>query len=191
MRKLSKKGIIYLSLLLLFIIIVILGIVFIFKHTSKNYSPEELTNQFFIKYQKEKEEVVSKIQWEFDDELSDTQLQRYKQLMKKQYRNLKYSIINSDNGDNDCNVEVHLTVIDLKSAYDKANSYVESHRESFEDEKGDLDINKIIDYKLEQLESAKEIIDYSLKINFYKDSSDHWLMSQLSLSDLQKIDGVF
>lgn len=191
MRKLSKKGIIYLSLLLLFIIIVILGIVFIFKHTSRNYTPEELTNQFFIKYQKEKEEVVSKIQWEFDDELSDTQLQRYKQLMKKQYRNLKYSIINSDNGDNDCNVEVHLTVIDLKSAYDKANSYVESHRENFEDEKGDLDINKIIDYKLEQLESAKEIIDYSLKINFYKDSSDHWLMSQLSLSDLQKIDGVF
>ena len=76
-------------------------------------------------------------------------------------------------------------------SYDRANQYVHSHSSSFVKEDGSFDSEKAIDYKLGQLEDSREKIDYSVTFHFFKDSDNHWVMSDLSSSDLEKINGLF
>ena len=41
------------------------------------------------------------------------------------------------------------------------------------------------------MENAKETIDYSITINFYKDESNKWIMINPQPTDVKKISGTF
>ena len=141
--------------------------------------------------QKEDKFITSKITYPFSDNLNAYQEQRYKEMVKKQYRNIHYTILEEYVGDVDSNITIQVTVIDLKDAYEKANSYVFAHKDKFVNEKGDVDEAEVINYKLEQMEKAKDTVDYSIVINYYKNDRGQWVMTDLSSSSLEKIAGVF
>ncbi len=154
-------------------------------------SPVGLTKEYFEKHHKEDKSLTSKIVYPFSDKLNSYQEQRYKEIIKKQYRNIRYEIIDEYVGDVDSNITVKVTVTDLKDSYEKANSYVIAHKDKFLNSSNEMDDKKAIDYKLGQLEKAVDSIDYSITINFYKNDKNQWVMSELSSSDLDKISGIF
>ena len=187
--KLNKKvTFIGLGFLLLIVIIgLVLGIV----RKNNSTSPMGLTKEYFDKYVKEDKSVTSKIVYDFSDKLNSYQEKRYKEIIKKQYRNLHYSIVDSYVGEGDAHITVEITVVDLKSAYEKSSSYIQAHEDKFLNNEGSLDDEKVIDYKLEQLEKTKESVSYSLLFDFYRNDVNHWEMMKVSDADVSKINGTF
>ena len=188
--KLNKRVVLFVGIVL-FTLLMIGVVVKLVTGRVSSSSPKGLIKEYFEKYHKEDKSITSKIIYPFSDKLNSYQEQRYKELIKKQYRNLGYKIIDEYVGDVDSNYTIQVTVVDLKDTYEKANSYVTAHKDKFLDSSGNMDDKKVIDYKLEQLEKAVETMDYSITINLYKNNKNQWIMADLSSSDLEKINGTF
>lgn len=188
--KLNKRRVLLVGIVLLVLLIIAVFVGFIRSRVSST-SPVGMTESYLKKYQKEDKSLTSKITYPFSDKLNSNQEQRYKEIIKKQYRNIKYNISDEYVGDIDANITVEITVVDLKSEYEKANSYVLAHKDNYLNPEGNLDDEKVTNYKLEKLEKAIDKIDYSIVINYYKNDKNQWVMSELSSSDLEKINGTF
>ena len=188
--KFNKKLIIPIVCLLVFIVFIfmIIGLV---RSRSTNSSPEGLIKSYFQRYTKEDRDLVKNITYPYSDKLSTNQKKRYDEIIKKHYRSFSYFIADQNVLENDATMTIEFSVIDLKSAYDKANSYVEAYKDKFMNDKKEFDVSKAVDYKLEQLEDARDTVDYSIIVTFYKDKLGKWVMNDLSEADLSKIDGTF
>lgn len=190
-NKKNKKLTIAIVGVLCFTFIIVIGISVLLTKRSLSSSPLGLTKTYFEKYQKLDKSVVNDIVYDFSDKLSSDQETLYKGTIKKQYQNLKYEVLEVFNDDYETTVTVMFTVIDLKSAYDRADTYVRTHDYEFLDDEGNYDVHKEVDYKLDILERANETIDYKIKLVFYQDELNRWVMVNPSPTDLQKISGTF
>lgn len=182
-----KVKIILLVLFILLLFVVIFGII----GKKASSSPKQLVKGYMKQYQIEDKAVTSKIKYAFQDKLNSEQEKRYKEIIKKQYRRLKYTIEDSYIGDIEANFSINFTVVDLKSEYDRANSYVLSHQDKFSNGDGEIDTKKAINYKLEKMEEAEEIVEYTITITCYKDKNGDWNISYPSATDIAKLQGIF
>ena len=164
------------------IVIGVLGIGLLLKG-GDNKTPLDLTNDFLNQYKKLDSEVVSKIEYPFDDELTEAQLKKYKELIKKQYKNLDYEIAEEKVGEVDATIKVQFNVLDYKSSYDKATSYLSLYGQAKSDEKK-------VDYKLKEMEKTASKEKYSIEFTFHK-LDGKWHMIDLTEADLQKLAGIF
>lgn len=188
-KKIFNKKLLPIAIAAILIIVLAIAFAIILNHNNK--SPNQLTKEYLNKYQKEDKSITSNIKYEFKDKLTAEQQSRYEAIIKKQYNNLKYVIEDSYIGKTDANIKITFTVKDLKSEYERADSYIASHQEEFKNKSGEFDTKKAINYKLENMENAKETIDYSITINFYKDESNKWIMINPQPTDVKKISGTF
>lgn len=164
------------------IVVGILGIGMLLKG-GDNKTPIDLTKDFFNKYKKCDSEVVNKIEYPFNDELTDAQLKKYKELIKSQYMALDYEIAEEHIGEEDAIVKVQFNVLDYKSSYDKATSYLSLYGQDKSDEKK-------VEYKLKEMEKTQEKEKYSIEFTFHK-LDGKWHMMDLTDSDFQKLAGIF
>lgn len=186
-----NKKICVLALIALFVIALIVGLILFIGGRIESSSPVGMTEDYLKKYNKLDDSIVMNITYDFSDKVTANQENYYKVIIKRQYERLKYDIVDSYVGEDDATVNVLVTVIDLKSAYEQANSYVESHREKYFDEENNFDLTKAVDYKLAQLESASLVVDYAISFRFYKNELGKWVMQNPSDTDLLKISGIF
>lgn len=182
MAKKNKKLLIASIIAIVIIVVGVLGLGLLLKG-GDNKSPIDLTNDFFNKYKKCDSEVVDKIEYPFDDELSEKQLKKYKELIKSQYKALDYEIAEEHIGEESAIVKVQFNVLDYKSSYDKATSYLSLYGQAKSD-------TKKIDYKLKEMEKTKSKEKYSIEFNFHK-LEGKWQMVDLTEADLQKLAGIF
>ncbi len=188
--KFNKKTMILIGIII--VILLIIGLIIgVMRKKISSSSPVGLTEAYLEKYNKVDKSLTSKITYPFSDKLNSYQEQRYKEVIKNQYRKMKYNILDEYVGELDANMNVQVTVIDLKEAYDKANSYVIAHKDKFLDKDGNYDEKKAIDYKLKQLETADDTIEYSILVTCYKNDLNQWVLSELSPADIEKINGTF
>lgn len=68
--------------------------------------------------------------------------------------------------------------------------YLEEHPEEFQDENGEHDEKKFIDYRLDKMEENQETVKYTIDFHLTK-KDDQWKMDELSKSDEQKLQGVY
>ena len=187
-NKLNKKFIIIL-LIVIILLAFIIGFGIIRKKGSS--SPTQQVKSYLNKYKREDKEVTSVIQYNFSDKLNAEQEKRYKEIIKKQYRNLNYVIEDTYESEIESNISIKFTVLDLKSEYERATTYIATHEDKFTNENGELDNDKVISYKLEQLENTVESVEYTITIKFYKNKDNEWVMTNPSKTDLSKLDGTF
>ena len=180
--KLSKKGIgiIIISLVVL-ILLIVFGVFMISKSSGK--TPVDLTLDFMNKYKNASSEVMNEVYYPFDDELTDTQKDKYKELIKSQYLALDYSITDENVGEVDAIIKVEFEVLDYKDSYDKAISYLKLYEK-------DLSYEKQMDYVLKQMSNTKEKTKYSIEFSYYK-LDGKWVMTELSKADYAKLAGTF
>ena len=116
---------------------------------------------------------------------------KYRDVMKKQYRDLKYKIIDETYDGDNATVKVKIKVYDLYKAQNEATEYLNSHLDEFKNDEGSYDNSKYLKYKLDKMKETNDTIDYTLELNVTKNSKGNWEVLKLSSSDLEKIHGIY
>ena len=121
---------------------------------------------------------------DLDTLLTDTkytveQKSRYKELMKKHYKDIKYEIKDEKINGDKATVEAEIEVKD----YSKILSS-DVIPEELKDEEGNYD------YQLEQMEKVEDKVKYTVTFYLTK-KDDKWVMDDLSESTKQKIHGIY
>ena len=123
--------------------------------------------------------------------LSEEQKEKYRDVLKKQYSDLKYEIVDETYDGDTAVVEAKITVYDLYKAQKDASTYLENNRDEFNDENGSYDSAKFMDYRLEQMQDITDTVEYTISFNLTKDDSGNWQINELSQDDLEKIHGIY
>lgn len=126
-----------------------------------------------------------------EDETFDTkQRNKYRDIMKKHYQGLVYTIKDETVDGDEATVEVQIEVTDYTDIRKKTEEYRKAHEKEFYGEDGKFSNSLYIDYKLKQLESAKDRIKYTLEIDLTK-KDGKWVMNGLTNTDKEKIHGIY
>ncbi|MDE5539046.1 MAG: hypothetical protein K2J20_00995 [Bacilli bacterium] len=129
------------------------------------------------------DELVSK------ENLNDTQRDTYKEVIKREYKDLMYTIENEDYDGDTAKVTVKITVYDLYKAQTNASTYLTEHQDEFLTD-GAYDANKYLDYKLEQMKNFNETVSYTIVIKTIK-VDGKWQVEQPDNEVLEKIHGIY
>jgi len=154
-------------------------------------SPTRAVESFLGKYQSLDEEIMDQLDdVVIDEDLTSTQKDEYKAVMKRQYQNLTYiikeEIIDGDNAI----VTTEIEVYDFVKTQRDVDSYVEDHKTEFEDENGDFSQEKYMDYKLEQLKKEMSRVKYTIDFRLTKKDNE-WELDDLTDTEREKIHGVY
>ena len=154
-------------------------------------SPKEKVREFLTKYNNNDSEIIDELD-DFVDtyEFNEKQKDKYKNILQKQYKDLKFDIIDENIKGDNATVDVKITVYDLYKAENSANLYLEEHPEKFDGKDSTFDKSLFNDYKLKLMDKTMETIDYNITFNLTK-KDNVWDVDQLNESDLEKIHGVY
>lgn len=135
--------------------------------------------------------VISDMDNVIDDEnLTDSQKEKYRDVLKKQYQDLKYDIVSEKYDGDNATVEVKITVYDLYKVQKDANDYLTNNGDEFK-ENGVFSNDLFMDYKLDKMKKAADTIEYNITFNVTKDEKGNYKVVDVSNSDLEKIHGVY
>ncbi len=150
----------------------------------------ETVQKYLNNYKSLTGEVISEIDSLADSEsLSTENKELYKDVLRRQYKDLLYTIENEDYNGDEAQVTVKVTVYDLYKAQVDANKYLQSHREEFMSD-GEYDEEKYLKYKLEQMKNTNEAISYNIVLDLKKEDGK-WILIQPEGEVLEKLHGVY
>ena len=123
------------------------------------------------------------------EDLNDKQKEVYKEVVKRQYRDLNYTIENEDYDGDTASVTVKITVYDLYKSEKEASDYLNDKPDEFLTD-GVYDNSKYLDYKLDLMHKAKDTITYNIVIKTTK-IDGKWQVEQPNDEVLEKIHGIY
>lgn len=151
---------------------------------SLSNSPTSKVEEFLNKYQTLDSDIKSGIDDILKEEnLTDSQKERYRKVIEKQYRNLSYEIKNERIDGDTATITVEIEVMDYKKEVNDTNNYYQG-----------IDNYTIEDYnntKLDKLEKAKDKVKYTIDFEVKKDGNGNWKLSSLSNETIKKIQGMY
>ena len=124
------------------------------------------------------------------ENLTNEQQEKYRDVLKKQYKDLTYEIVEEQYDDDASYVTVKVSVYDLYKAQSDASIYLANNPDEFNDNTGVYDNDKYTDYKLDRMKNITEKVDYTIVFTVTKES-DKYIVEQPTDNDLQKIHGVY
>lgn len=129
------------------------------------------------------DEVVKK------ENLEDEHKENYREILKKQYRDIEYEIENETYDGDTAKVTVKITVYDLYKANKNSSNYLNDHQDEFLTNEV-YDAAKYLKYKLEELKNMKDRVSYTLVFKVNK-KDGKWIVEQPDDEDLEKIHGIY
>ncbi len=173
------------------ILSVILGLLFIMALAGCGDSATKAVEDYLNQYTSLSDNVLTDMMDVVTDEdINDEQKGIYQDIFKKQYQDLTYTIDKEEYDGDEATITVTVKVYDLYKAQKEASSYLKEHQDEFNDDDGQYDIAKFIDYKLEQMKNMTDKVEYTIEFYVVK-TTDGWVISSLSNSDLEKIHGIY
>ena len=144
-------------------------------------TPTSKVEDLFTKYQKLDTDIDSGITSVlYEQNISDAQKERYREILEKQYKNLTYQIKEEIIDGDTATVNTEIEVTDYKRAINDlvfdSNIYT---KETYDEE------------KLNRLEQAKEKVKYTLELTLTKDDDGDWRLNALTNEELKKIQGMY
>ena len=125
-----------------------------------------------------------------DENLTDSQKEKYRDILKRQYQDLKYEITSEKYDGDNATVEVKITVYDLYKVQKDANNYLTNNGDEFK-ENGVYSNDLFMNYKLDKMKKVTDTVEYNITFNVTKDDKGNYKVVDLSNSDLEKIHGVY
>ena len=176
----------YLSVLVVMVLCISLVGCGLTKKTAKG-AVEDFLNQ----YKNLSSNVLDDMNKGVDDEdLSDKQKDVYRDVLKKQYQDMKYKIVNETYDGDNAVVETKITVYDLYKVQKDANDYLTENEDEFK-ENNTFSNSLFMDYKLDKMKKTKETIEYTINFKVTKDDKGNYKVTDLSNEDLEKIHGIY
>lgn len=157
-----------------------------------NSSPTKQVEKFLNKYQTMDEEVMNQLYEVVDSAgtMNEKQKEKYNDLMKRQYQNLSYKIKEETMDGDMSTVQVEVNVYDYAAAISKSESYLLTNKEEFLNDEKQVDEEKFMDYKLEQMDKVKDKVTYTINFTLTK-KDKKWVMDNITDIDRQKIHGLY
>ena len=155
-------------------------------------TPTKKVEEFFNKYQTIDNKVIEQLDYTIDNdyELTNEQKEKYKNIMKKQYNDLVYTIKEETVDGNSATVKTEIEVYDYSKSIIEADNYLQNNQEEFLDENGTVNKEKFIDKKLDLMSKNTDRVKYTLILSLTK-NNDVWKMNDITEIDRQKIHGIY
>lgn len=172
-------------------ILIFLLFIFLISGCGKNAnSPTSEVQKLFSNYNSLSSDVLIQLDSVMESEnLTDEQILKYKEVIKRQYEDLKYTINEEVISDDKAIVSVDIEVYDLNKIISDSDEYLKNSKDEFYvDDK--LDNNKFWDYKLDKMFEAKDRIKYTIDFSLTK-LNNKWHLDELLETDRQKIHGLY
>ena len=176
----------------LLIISAFLGILFLVGCDNVMNTPTKRVEEFLSNYQTASSDVLTQLDNTLTSEatLNDTQKTTYKDIMKKQYQALTYTIKDEIVDGDDATVKVEIEVYDYNKSIKDADSYLLLNQSEFYDDSGIVDNIKFMDYKLDQMNNVSDKVKYTIDFSLTK-KDNAWTLNDISEIDRQKIHGIY
>ena len=155
-------------------------------------TPTKKVELLLSKYQKNDEEVLKQLDSTLlsDTILDVSQKDTYKDLLKKQYKDLMYTVKDEAIDGKTAVVEVEIEVYDYNKAITESEDYLINHQNEFMDESNTISTTKYNDYKLNAIKEMKDRVKYTINFTLSK-IDEEWLVDDLTDSERQKIHGLY
>lgn len=155
-------------------------------------SPTKRVEEFLNDYQTMDNEVLKQLDDTLNGEdlLTDEHKSAYKEVMKKQYQNLTYTIKDEVIDGDRATVTTEIEVYDYSKAMNDADDYLLKNQKEFADEEGNVDNAKFMTYKIEQIKNVKDKVKYTIPFTLTKKDKE-WKLDDISEADRQKIHGIY
>ena len=159
---------------------------------SMDNTPTKKTERFLNNYRNLDETVTTQMNEVISQDalLSDNQRTIYKDVIRKQYQDLTYTIKDETIDGNDATVNVEIEVYDLYKANKDSEVYYTTNNDEFLDEHGNLSDTKVIDYRINSLKDTRERVKYNIDFKLKK-VDNVWIMQDIDEITRQKIHGLF
>ena len=163
------------------LLLLVIPILFLVVGCTMANTPTSKVEDLFTKYQKLDTDIDTGISSVLDEQnISDAQKERYREILEKQYKNLTYQIKEEEIDGNTATVTTEIEVTDYKRAINDlvfdSNVYT---KETYDEE------------KLNRLEQAKDKVKYTLNLTLTKDDEGEWRLNALTNEELKKIQGMY
>ena len=176
------------------IIFTILALIVLSGCSFKDMSntPTKQVEAYLNNYQTLSSNVIEKLDSIVNLELdfSDSQKDTYKDILKKHYQDLVYTIKEETVNGDQATVEVEIEVNDYSKVLKEAETYRLAHEQEFLNDDNVFDTEKFNDYKLELLKSNKDRVKYTLYLSLNK-VNDKWVLENLTKTEEDKILGIY
>ncbi len=170
-------------LIFLFLCLIITG-------CSESNTPKKEVQKLYSNYNNLTSDLLIQLDNVMDSEdLTDEQINKYKEVLKRQYQDLKYKINDEIINQDSAIVGTEIEVYNLRSVIDETDKYINEKKEEFSID-GKLDSKKVWDYKLDKMLKTNERIKYNLDISLTK-IDNKWQVDDLLETDRQKIHGLY
>lgn len=155
-------------------------------------NPTKRVEAFLNKYQVMDNEVLDELDniLKNDETLNEEQKKDYKNLMKKQYQNLTYTIKDEEVDGNNAFVKAEIEVYDFNKAMKKADNYLSEHQDEFMDEDKNVDNVKFMDHKIKEMKNTNEKVKYTIDFTLTK-KDNKWQLDDIDEATRQKIHGIY
>lgn len=152
-------------------------------------TPTKKVEAFFNNYQTLNSNVLDDLDLVVEKEttLTEKQKKRYRNIMKKHYQNLKYTIKEETVNGDSAVVEVEIMVTDFNKELNKDG--VKKEKDFYEE--GQYNTETYNDYRLDILDKTKETTKYTLYLSLKRDDKNEWVLQDLTDEDDQKILGMY
>lgn len=152
--------------------------------------PKDVVDKYLNDYKGLKDNVLSDIDTIIETEnLDDDEKDIYRDILKKQYRDLDFKIEDESYDGDNANVTVKITVYDLYKATTEASTYLNNNPSEFLTN-GEYDNKKYLDYKLRLMKDTSETVTYNIVIKTKK-VDGKWQVEQPDEETLEKIHGIY
>lgn len=178
-----KKILIYLSLVI---------IIFLTVGCQMDNTPTKKVETYLNNYKSLDETVLTQLDTVVNADvlMSATQKTSYKDILKKQYEDLTYTIKDETINGDTATVKVEVEVYDFYKLTKESDNYYTTNPNEFKDDAGNITESKYIDYKLNKMKDYKERVTYT--IDFYLKKVDKtWVLEDISEDVRQKIHGLY
>ena len=140
-------------------------------------TPTAQVEEYLSKYQRlDKSIDINEVLLIDEEALTENNKEEYQKLIKKQYRNLSYSVKEEEIDGNKAKVTAEITVLDYGREIRK-----------LEEEK-DLDYSKKL---LENLKKVKKKVTYTIKFKVEQDKNNQWKVEPLGKEGQEKLLGIY
>lgn len=163
------------------LLLLVLPILFSVAGCTMANTPTSKVEDLFTKYQKLDTDINTGISSVLDEQnISETQKDRYREILENQYKNLTYQIKEEVIDGDTATVTIEIEVIDYKKAINDLvfDSSIYT-KETYDEE------------KLNRLEKAKDKVKYTLDLDLSKDKNGDWRLNALTNEDIKKIQGMY
>ena len=176
-------------------VLMILGLTLVMTGCSlgnMDNTPTKKVEEYLNNYQTLDSNVLSEIDALVNNEemFDEDQQTTYRDIMKKHYQDLTYTIKEETVNGDKATVEVEIEVNDYTKTLKEAEDYRTTNEKEFYNAEGVFDETLFNTYKLDKLKENKERVKYTIYFSLTK-SNNEWTIDDLTETEQEKILGIY